>query len=163
MTATDRDTKWDRRFLFLAAHIATWSKDPSAKVGAVIVGDRRHVLSMGFNGFPMGVEDRPDRLHHRDTKLQFVAHAERNALDLAECSVAGATLYVWPLKICHECAKSVVQKGIRRVVSLDTSSRRWDQSNRLAAEILFEGGVDLSLNTDTDIVSGMDGWFQNCC
>lgn len=107
---------WDTRFLELAQHVSGWSKDPSTKVGAVIANEQHQVLSIGYNGFPRGVEDRMSRYNDRDTKLLFVAHAERNALDNAFVDVRGATLYT-SLCPCNECAKSIIQKGIKRVVT----------------------------------------------
>ena len=107
---------WDIRFLDLAHHVSQWSKDPSTKVGAVIANEQHQVLSLGYNGFPRGVEDRESRYNDRTTKLLFVAHAERNALDNAYVDVRGATLYT-SLCPCNECAKSIIQKGIKRVVS----------------------------------------------
>ena len=68
--------KWDRRFIELALHVATWSKDPSSKVGAVIVDEHRRVVSVGFNGFPAGVSDEEVP---RERKLLRVVHAEMNA------------------------------------------------------------------------------------
>ena len=73
--------KWDQRFIDLAMHIADWSKDPSTKVGAVVVDpSTRRVVSTGFNGFPVGVEDTADRLENREIKYEMVVHAEQNAL-----------------------------------------------------------------------------------
>ena len=76
--------KWDHRFLALAEHISNWSKDPSTQVGAVITHTRsKRVVSMGFNGFPAGVEDTRERLDDRETKYEMVVHAEQNALMFA--------------------------------------------------------------------------------
>lgn len=113
-------TDWNQRFMDLAHHVAGWSKDPSTKVGAVIVNDKKQVLSLGYNGFPRGVHDCAERYNDRSTKLQFVAHAERNALDNAYIDVDGATLYS-TLYPCSECAKSIIQRGIRQVVT----SKAW--------------------------------------
>lgn len=107
---------WDERFLELAAHISTWSKDPSTKVGACIVDNKRHVVSVGYNGFPRGVFDNQERYNKRETKLMYVCHAERNALDNAHCDVTGCTLYC-TLFPCNECAKSIIQRGIKEVVT----------------------------------------------
>ena len=82
---------WDQRFLDLAEHIAQWSKDPRTKVGAVIVDEKKRVVSVGYNGFPRGVDDNPDRYEDRTAKLLFVAHAERNALDNAPLMDEGCT------------------------------------------------------------------------
>lgn len=138
-------TNWDMRFLDLAAHVAQWSKDPSTKVGAVIVNDDKQVLSLGYNGFPRGVEDRVSRYSDRQTKLLFVAHAERNALDNAYVDVRGATMYT-TLCPCNECAKSIVQKGIKRVVSYSPPYEIVEKFNITTTRILFrEGGVELQL------------------
>ena len=83
--------KWDKRFLDLAKHISTWSKDPSTKVGSVIVYNRR-ILSTGYNGFPAGVYDDPKVYANREEKNKIVIHAEENALGFPG-KYDGATLY----------------------------------------------------------------------
>ena len=72
--------KWDKRFLALAEHIARWSKDPSTKIGAVIVDPNKRVVSLGYNCFPRGVEDSEERLENREVKYKIIVHCERNAL-----------------------------------------------------------------------------------
>ena len=109
-------TKWDERFLQLATTVAGWSKDPSTKVGAVIADDK-HVVSLGFNGFPPSTEDKKEWLNDRPTKYSLVIHAEVNAILNARRPVNGLTLYVAPLSPCAECAKLIAASGIRRVVS----------------------------------------------
>lgn len=109
------DEKWDKRFLRLCYEIASWSKDPSTKVGSIIVGDKKKILSVGFNGFPRDIFDKEEYYNDREFKLALICHAERNALDNADVSVDGATLYS-TLYPCNECAKSILQKGISRVV-----------------------------------------------
>lgn len=134
--------KWDFRFLRLAEHVSQWSKDPRTKVGAVIVDESNRVVSLGYNGFPRGVADLENRYDDRPTKHLFVAHAERNALDNAPLSVAGCCLYS-PLLPCNECAKSIIQKGISRVVSY-APERDGDGFNWDATRIMFEeAGVEL--------------------
>lgn len=134
--------KWDRRFLDLADHVAQWSKDPRTKVGAVIVDQKNRVVSIGYNGFPRGVDDSDKRYENRALKHKLVAHAERNALDNAPLMVEGCTLYV-PLMPCNECAKSIVQKGITKVVTYypDRSGEgfNWDVTKMLFAE----SGIEL--------------------
>lgn len=135
-------TDWDRRFLNLAEHVASWSKDPSTKVGAVIVNQNNQVLSLGYNGFPRGVEDFEERYNDRPTKYLFVAHAERNALDNAFSDTSGATLYT-TLCPCNECSKSIIQKGIKTVVTKKMMNR--DQATRLNFDVTMsmfeESGV----------------------
>jgi len=72
--------KWDRHFLGLALAHARMSKDPNTKVGAIIVGPDRELISAGFNGFPRGIEDSDERLTNRDLKLKLIVHAEMNAV-----------------------------------------------------------------------------------
>ena len=137
-------TDWDERFLNLADHVSQWSKDPRTKVGAVIVDQKKRVISLGYNGFPRGVEDTPERYDDRPTKHLFVAHAERNALDNSPMSVEGCTLYV-PLMPCSECAKSIIQRGIARVVSY-VPAREGVNFNWDITETMFaEAGVELFL------------------
>jgi dCMP deaminase len=137
-------TNWDKRFLDLAEHVAQWSKDPRTKVGAVIVDDKKRVVSVGYNGFPRGVSDHEDRYHDRATKHLFVAHAERNALDNAPLMVEGCTIYV-PLLPCNECAKSIIQKGIARVVTYkvnrDGTGFNWD----ITLKMFEEAGISVEL------------------
>ena len=133
---------WNKRFLDLADHIAQWSKDPRTKVGAVIVDEKKRVVSIGYNGFPRGVLDNDERYDHRPTKHLYVAHAERNALDNAPLMVDGCTMYV-PLLPCNECAKSIIQKGITTVVTYlpdrDGANFNWD----ITIEMFAEAGVNL--------------------
>lgn len=134
-------TDWNKRFLDLCDHIATWSKDPSTKLGSVIVDDKKRIVSVGYNGFPRGVDDSADRYNDRPTKYLFVAHAERNALDNAPMSVEGCTLYITLLP-CNECAKSIIQRGITRVVTYRTE--REDVFNwNVMKQMFHEAGVEL--------------------
>lgn len=109
--------KWDRRFVQLARHIAAWSKDPSTKVGCVVVGPDGEIRSTGFNGFPRGIDDSAERLTNRELKYPLICHAEENAIMHAArigVSLRGCTAYVtWPP--CTRCARSLVQAGVREV------------------------------------------------
>jgi dCMP deaminase len=124
--------KWDLRYLELAKHISTWSKDPSTKIGAVAIAKNGQVLSQGYNGFPRGVNDDPKRLNDREQKLQRVVHAEMNVIynaSLHGVSLAGSTLYVYGLPCCSDCAKGVIQVGFKRVVMpKQVQTDRWKES-----------------------------------
>jgi len=134
-------SKWSDRFLALAEHVAEWSQDPSTKVGAVIVDDKKRVVSMGYNGFPRGVKDLPERYKNSEKKHLFVSHAERNAIDNSPNSVEGCTMYVQLLP-CNECAKSIIQSGIKRVITYKPT--REDKFNWDITRIMFqEAGVIL--------------------
>lgn len=135
------DDKWNYRFLELAEHISQWSKDPRTKVGAVIADDRKRVISMGFNGFPAGVNDDPCRYLDRETKHLFVAHAERNAIDSSPMSVVGCTLYTTHFP-CNDCAKSIIQSGISELYTY----RVLPESNYDISMLMFdEAGVRYNL------------------
>lgn len=142
--------KWDARFMRLAEEISTWSKDPSTKVGAVIVNDDRRMLATGYNGFPRGINDTEERLNNREEKYPRIIHAELNALMNAlynGVSVKDATLYVYGLPICSDCSKSVIQSGIKRVVipSYRDIPQRWvDAWNNMSQPMFEEAGVDIT-------------------
>src|SRR5262245_56317864 len=82
------NSKWDARFLELAEFVSKWSKD-KAKVGAVLATPRSGAIALGYNGFPIGVEDRAERLEDPDIKLDMVVHAEQNALLIAGPAALG--------------------------------------------------------------------------
>ena len=100
--------KWDQRYLEMAELVASWSKDPKAHVGAVIVRDNR-VVATGFNGFPAEVEDLVERLDDQTKKLEMIVHAEQNALIVAGKSAEGATIYVHGKPVCATCAGAFVR------------------------------------------------------
>ena len=140
----DKNIKWDHRFIALAEHIAQWSKDPSTKVGCVLVNDRRVVVGMGYNGFPRGVEDTEERLNDRPTKYKLVVHAEVNAILNSNSEVAGSIAYNWPLPPCVDCMKFLIQSGVKGIVypMPDQASReRWGDSWELANQIAKEAGL----------------------
>jgi dCMP deaminase len=140
-------SKWDERYLALAKEVATWSKDPSTQVGAVTVGSKKEVLSQGFNGFPRNINDTDERYNNRATKYKFVVHAEMNAIYNATysgTSLDGATLYVYGLPICSECAKGIIQVGIKKVVVEKSKELdNWNDSVKLSKAMFDEAGVDL--------------------
>lgn len=140
-------TKWDRWFLGMAEYISTASKDPSTKVGAVIVDSKRRVVSVGYNGLPMGVEDSEERLNNRDLKYKMIVHAERNAIIFAGRSLEGCTLFTWPFMPCAACASMVIQAGIQRVVAPYSDNPRWRDEFNLTMQLFEEAKVNLILDT----------------
>lgn len=111
--------KWQERFMLRAKDYASWSKDPSSQIGAVAIEPiSKREISGGYNGFPRGIKDLPDRLNTRELKYKYVVHAEANCIynaTRAGISLEGAHLFVWGLPICSECAKAVIQVGITEV------------------------------------------------
>ena len=139
--------KWDRRFLDLASHISTWSKDPSTKVGCVVVGEDREIRSTGFNGFPRGIEDDEERLADREQKSPLICHAEENAIMHAArtgVSLKGNTAYVtWPP--CSRCTRSLIQAGVSEVVypaDIEIPDR-WQDDFATASAMMEEAGVNV--------------------
>ena len=135
---------WDQRFLVLASHIAGWSKDPSTKVGAIAVRDRR-ILAQGFNGLPVGITDSNTRLDDREIRLSMTVHAEMNCVAFAAKSgvcLAGSTMYIWPLMTCSNCAAVLIQADINKIVVPDfVEPIRWQDSFNTAREMFIEAGI----------------------
>lgn len=146
--------KWDQRFLNLASHISGWSKDPSTKVGCVVVGLDREIRSTGFNGFPRGIEDTAARLQDRAKKYPLICHAEENAIMHAArvgVSLKGCTAYVtWPP--CTRCARSLVQAGVANVVyprGLEIPER-WQEDFEMSTDMFSEAGLEVRTVTPGD-------------
>lgn len=135
---------WDAKFMGLARHVATWSKDRSTKVGCVIVDNRQRVVSLGYNGFPRGVDDDDDSRHTRPAKYAWTEHAERNAIYNTLTDLYGTTLYIhwYP---CMDCARAIVQSGIARMVAVepDWNDKRWGESFDNTRELFNEVGLDV--------------------
>jgi dCMP deaminase len=142
--------KWDLRFLEMARNAAGWSKDPSTKVGSVIVDDDKRVISVGYNGFPKGVAD-DRRLDDREEKYKVIVHAERNALLFANKDVEGCHMYTYPFMPCSVCAGMIIQSGIKRVVSVKNKNPRWQQDFKVSRGLLYESGVIL-IEYDRDAI-----------
>jgi len=132
---------WDKRFLELAHHVAQWSKDPSTKVGSVIVDHKRRVIGLGYNGFPREVHDHEHRYESRETKYKLVVHSEANAILNAITSVEGCTIYA-ARHPCSDCTKLIIQSGITRVVTDQSIPHEpWSDDLRFSTTMLSEAGV----------------------
>jgi dCMP deaminase len=139
---------WHDRYLDLAKQVSTWSKDPSRKIGAVAVGSKGQILSQGYNGFPRGILDSADRYNDRPTKYKLVVHAEMNVIYNATfngVSLDGASLYVYGLPVCSECAKGIIQVGIKEVIiqsgPIEEVPQMWIDSWRITSEMFEEAKV----------------------
>lgn len=135
---------WHLRFLDLAQRIATWSKDPSRGVGAIIVSPSRQIISTGFNGLPQGIADLPERLE-RPTKYDLICHAELNAI--VQCArngvtPKGCTMYC-TFSPCVQCSLAIIQSGIVEVVTHEMvgGDEHWQRSLALARALFTEAGV----------------------
>ena len=138
-------SEWDNRFFELAELVGSWSKDPSTKVGAVIVRPDRTIASVGYNGFPRGVDDNPEIYADRPKKYLRVVHAEANAILSAREPLHGYTLYVTPLHPCATCSGLIIQSGIK-VVNYSMSKQNirneaWQQHYEQMTEMFLEAGI----------------------
>jgi dCMP deaminase len=135
---------WDGRFLTLANQIGSWSKDTGAKVGAVIVDPKRRIVSVGYNGFPQGVDDSNEIIANREVKLLRTIHAEENAILFARRDLDGCSIYVnYPP--CAKCAAKIIQVGITNVYSITPDAAflaNWKTELDQAHSLFVEAGVN---------------------
>lgn len=140
-------SKWDKRFLDLTKLVSTWSKDPSTQTGAVIVGPKKEVISVGFNGFPSGMSDDEALYNDRDEKLSRIVHCEINALLFAGRPIPeGSTLYTYPFISCDRCVVQMLQAGIKSFVAPKPSEdklARWAEAFERTRKYIKECGGTL--------------------
>lgn len=137
---------WEDYFMGVACLSAMRSKDPNTKVGACIVNTKKRIVGIGYNGFPCGCSDldfpweNDNDLDELDTKYPYVVHAEPNAILNSTEKLDGATLYV-TLFPCNECAKLIIQSGIKKIVYMEDKYR--DSMNNIASRRMFDSaGVE---------------------
>lgn len=153
---------WDEYFMGVALLSAMRSKDPRTQVGACIVNDKKRIVGIGYNGFPYGVEDDQFPWGKEgdwiDTKYPYVVHAEPNAILNSTVSLDNSTLYV-TLFPCNECAKLIIQSGIKEVVFME--DKYHDQISFLASRKMFDSAhvvyrkmkkVEISLHSEKDTI-----------
>ena len=136
------NNKWDIRFLNLAKHISKWSKDPSTKVGAVIVDKNNRVISVGYNGFAKSIND--NDLQNRELKYEKTIHAEMNCLLFANTSLVGFKIYVYPLPPCARCMTMLIQAGISEIITCELKGdlkERWNDSYNIAFDMAKEANI----------------------
>lgn len=146
VSAVKRDDyiSWDEYFMGIAKLASMRSKDPNTQVGACIVDSDRQIMSVGYNGMPIGCSDDEFPWEREggilDSKYAFVCHAEMNAiLNCKASDIKGSTVYV-TLFPCNECTKALIQKGVKKVIYL--SDKYHDQDTTQAArQMLDSAGV----------------------
>ena len=130
---------WNEYFMGVAALSAKRSKDPSTQVGACVVNQDKRIIGIGYNGFPMGCNDNEypwgKSANYLDSKYPYVVHAEPNAILNCTSSLKDATLYV-TLFPCNECAKLIIQSGIKHVVY--GCYKYHDQDSFIASRRMFD-------------------------
>tara|TARA_R100001244_G_scaffold130043_2_gene101909 strand:- start:107 stop:529 length:423 start_codon:yes stop_codon:yes gene_type:complete len=138
---------WDEYGLMLAEAVSKKSKDPSTKVGAVILASDNSVVSTGYNGFPAWIEDTEERLNNREEKLKLVIHGEMNAILFAKQDLEYCTLYTWPFMPCSRCAIHVIQAGIIRIVAPHCDDPKWGDNSE-TINLFNEASVGVTLYHD---------------
>ena len=137
---------WDYYFMGMAALVASKSKDPSTKVGCVLVGPDNEVRSTGFNGLPRGVTDKPERME-RPAKYLWTSHAEENAVAQAArmgTAVKGCTAYVTHPP-CARCTRALIQAGIRHIiVGAGVVQGMPGEEFAVAADMRREAGIEVT-------------------
>ena len=141
--------EWDSRMLSLAEHVGGWSKDRSTRVGCVITDEDYVVLSLGFNGFPEGPTSSRQNAMSGRPSIPGLNTLERNAIYNAARTgtpLGGARMYV-PWFPCMDCARAIVQTGIRGLVALvpDTAHPQWGEDFKRAIVLFRETGVRVRL------------------
>ncbi len=121
---------WDEYFMGVAILSAQRSKDPSTQVGACIASDENKVITMGYNGMPIGIKDEElpwckNSTNPFDNKYLYVCHAEFNAILNSNAPVKGCKLYV-TLFPCNECCKAIIQSGIKEIIYLEDKYNNTD-------------------------------------
>ena len=148
---------WDEYFMGLAHLSALRSKDPNTQVGCCIVDNDHKVVSIGYNGMPRGCKDEDMPWQRvgdfKKTKYAYVVHAELNAILNSPRSLKGCTLYV-SLFPCNECAKAIIQAGIKKVIYESdkycgtdgnvVSKRLFDETGVVYEQLPYEVKIDLS-------------------
>lgn len=139
---------WHRYFIKMAELVASKSKDPSTKCGTVLVKNTHEIVSTGFNGLPRGLNDDLPERNERPRKYMFYEHGERNAIYNA-ARIGVSTLGCWAYVVqglpCCDCARALIQAGIRVVVCNEATDpafiARWKESIETSKEMFREAGV----------------------
>ena len=145
---------WDEYFMGVAMLSALRSKDPSTKVGACIVNKNKRIVGIGYNGFPCGCSDDEFPWERSgdflDTKYPYVVHAEPNAILNSTSSLVDCSIYV-TLFPCCECAKLIIQSGIKEIVYI--SDKHACDDSTIASKRLFEAaGVTLRQFKEMEVI-----------
>lgn len=136
---------WVNYFMGMAEYVSTKSKDPSTKVGAVIVNSDNIVVGMGYNGFPRGVKDKKEWLENREIKYEMIIHAEVNAVLNATQSLKGCHIYVTHPP-CARCMAVLIQAGITSVMTKsppEDMRQRFAKSYEICDMMSESSGIDV--------------------
>lgn len=142
--------KWIPYFLNIAEQIKLKSKDGSTQIGSVIVGEDNEILSTGYNSFPRGLDDNVPERHQRPEKYLWTEHSERNAIYNAArvgTSLKNATIYLTSGPPCMDCARGIINAGIKKVycksTCTTTNKEMWEEQQKKSLIMLEECGVEV--------------------
>ena len=165
--------KWDEYFMTIVYVVAMKSKDERTHIGAVVVGPDKEIRSTGYNSFPRGVNDYNPERQERPYKYKWMEHGERNAINNAAnvgIPLKGCVMYTHGIP-CTECARSVINAGIRKIVYheqwMAMCPKKWKDEAEISKEMFFEANVtlypfrDLIINTVTGRIDGKDVFYTN--
>lgn len=147
--------KWKEYFRSIAHQVKLKSKDINTKIGAVVVGSDNQIVSTGYNSFPRGINDNLSERQERPEKYYFFEHAERNAIynaALIGVSTKGTTMYLTCGIPCSDCARGIINAGIKNVVceSVDSELNNtdhneiWKEHAKRSLQMFDEAGVTVS-------------------
>lgn len=142
---------WDFKMFNLLLHLKEWSKDKSTKVPALIVDSEYRIISTGYNGFPIGVNDNIESRHERPIKYLFTEHAERNAIyGAAKNGIAleKKIMYLLDGPPCADCTRAIIQSGITTIITTDAkftsnNTSKWDESFDVAKQMINESNISI--------------------
>lgn len=153
------ENSWDDFFFDICQVISSKSKDNSTKVGAVIVNSGHSIISTGFNGFPIGVDDTISSRYDRPEKYLWTCHAEENAIAFAArngISTNDATLYSNRMPSCSRCSRLALQAGIRTfkvLCDVDQSTlERWSEENKIVIQMVKEANASMTIFMNSKIM-----------
>lgn len=144
MTNAKRELQWMEYFMTLAKNVSEMSKDPSHKIGAVIVDKNKRIVSTGFNGFARNIIDSEERLNNKEIKRKLTLHAEENAVSFAKRDLSDCDIYVYGYPPCTHCTSLLIQSGIKCIYYRNPTNRvsdHWREDFELAKQIAKEADI----------------------
>jgi dCMP deaminase len=140
---------WKEYFRGIAHQVKLKSKDRYTQIGAVVVGSDNQIVSTGYNSFPRGIDDSVDERQERPEKYYWFEHAERNSLynaALIGVSTKGCTMYLTCGIPCSDCARGIINSGIKKIVCERVGGavgNLWDEHAKRSVEMFNEAGVKI--------------------
>ena len=150
--------RWVEYFYSIAEQVKEKSKDNRTKIGAVIVGKDKEIVSTGYNSFPRGIDDWKPERQERPEKYFWFEHAERNAIYNAArigVSTKGCTMYLTCGMVCADCARAIINAGIVRIFLKrggGAKSDKWLESAARSEMMFEEAGVSVQYYDDVTII-----------